>query len=656
MAVTMRNILMACILALVRTSAAPGQTEPEERLTEDGQSLPFLVERLDEWRMHPLDLNCADPEDLAGLPLLDGREIRKITGERKKRPFLSWQDLMARADLDSVRLAGIRALVTFGGENTSNRAQMLRVRLRRVQETPPGDTGSHRGSPVKIYGRTEASLPGLVKAAWIFEKDPGEENWDDHEAGFAEWTGRSGKIRLLAGCFHAGSGQGLVFGGGSLFGSSNDPSAAVRNKSRCIRGYASSDESRYLAGVASEIRLPGADLAVLFSRRRLDAALNPDGSARSLKQDGLHRSSQECSARNKLREDLAGITVRLSRNCGEIGFSGWINRYDRPFHGPDASGEPFRFSGMKNGTAGAHGLFRIRGLSVSGEAARSRSGGIAWILLLSMDSETLPCIFSYRDYGPGFLNPLAGGFGSGETRNERGWHAGLRFRIGRRSRVCLSMDQETRPWPTARIPFASAARDLILEMESGWRTGIDCSARLRFRQWESTAAATGMIGQAVQCLADRLQESIRIEASFSAVPGIVLKTRIEFNRTGMPAVLMPARHAEKQDGFLMLQEFSWCPSKSVAAVVRYSFFDAESWDARLYAWEKDLPGAWSVQVFNGRGSRCAAYFEWKPSSRFSLSVKVAGLSGKGGGAYAAAPESDGADTRKTIGIQAECSL
>ncbi|MBN1893510.1 helix-hairpin-helix domain-containing protein, partial [bacterium] len=110
----MRQILMIGILALARTVPAPGQADLEERLEDLGQSLPALAERLDEWRKHPIDLNRADPEDLAGLPLLDDREVRKIIRERKKGPFLSWQDLMARAGLDSARLSGIRAFVAIG--------------------------------------------------------------------------------------------------------------------------------------------------------------------------------------------------------------------------------------------------------------------------------------------------------------------------------------------------------------------------------------------------------------------------------------------------------------------------------------------------------------------------------------------------------------
>lgn len=63
------------------------------------------------------------------------------------------------------------------------------------------------------------------------------------------------------------------------------------------------------------------------------------------------------------------------------------------------------------------------------------------------------------------------------------------------------------------------------------------------------------------------------------------------------------REAETQTGYLIYQDIFYKPGSSFSATLRYALFQTDSYDSRLYEYENDIPGSYSIPSFYDRGSR-----------------------------------------------------
>ena len=59
-------------------------------------------------------------------------------------------------------------------------------------------------------------------------------------------------------------------------------------------------------------------------------------------------------------------------------------------------------------------------------------------------------------------------------------------------------------------------------------------------------------------------------------------------------------------------------SPELSAYLRLGGFLIDNWDDRIYVYERDAPGSFTVPAYYGRGLHCSLYTAWKPSRRHSL--------------------------------------
>jgi len=76
-------------------------------------------------------------------------------------------------------------------------------------------------------------------------------------------------------------------------------------------------------------------------------------------------------------------------------------------------------------------------------------------------------------------------------------------------------------------------------------------------------------------------------------------------------------------GFSVSQEINYAPSKfPFSYSVRYALFDTDQFDNRIYSYERDLPGTFSMTSFYGKGSRYSLLLKYKFSKSFNVQFKV----------------------------------
>jgi len=77
--------------------------------------------------------------------------------------------------------------------------------------------------------------------------------------------------------------------------------------------------------------------------------------------------------------------------------------------------------------------------------------------------------------------------------------------------------------------------------------------------------------------------------------------------------------AAQENGFLFYSEIFYKPSlQSFSMNARVCYFETDSYDSRIYAFENDVLYAYSIPVFSGKGYRYYLNLRYKVNKKFSL--------------------------------------
>ena len=245
------------------------------------------------------------------------------------------------------------------------------------------------------------------------------------------------------------------------------------------------------------------------------------------------------------------------------------------------------------------------GLSIFGEAAAESLGGsispagTAGIIWTPHYGTKLAALARY--YSPGFS-----GRGAGAVRSSTKVSDEAALALGFESR-CFSGTADYARHPgkggsrfkavaTASLPLVISADGITLDNAGGFATddgGDDGKVRLKPGLRLAVRASTG----------ERTRTDLRGELHASRGP---LRLNARYNA-------------------LWCRDFAWLwnaegglEKERFTSYLRFTLFKVDDWDDRIYAYERDLPGAFSVPAFYGRG--------------FSLSA-VAGLKLEGRGGW-----------------------
>ena len=116
-------------------------------------------------------------------------------------------------------------------------------------------------------------------------------------------------------------------------------------------------------------------------------------------------------------------------------------------------------------------------------------------------------------------------------------------------------------------------------------------------------------------IGDSKRNYYRLQFNYQALPWLKLQSRIEITKRQAPTT-------EKESGYLIYQGFQVTPSKKSWNIsFRYSLFDTDSYDSRLYVFEQDVPYSFSVPAFSGQGSRFYVLLSSTLSRNISLILR-----------------------------------
>lgn len=596
----------------------------------------------------PLNLNSATQNDLDRLHLLTDIQTLSILNYRKTYGlFVTIYELAAVEAIDAETIDLILPFVTVEKVEVNNFKWKNALKysrneiLMRYQNTfeqkegyvPKSDSilalypnRQYLGSSDKLYFRYRNTYKDRLSYGITAEKDAGEEFFKGtQKQGFDFYSAhlfarKLWKFNAVAlGDYQVNIGQGLTMWSGFGIGKS----ANVMNGKRFatgLRPYTSVNESQFLRGVGINMQNERLDFTAFGSLKNIDANINSgdtlngfENSFTSFQISGFHRTPGELENKNNLRQGIMGGEFALKGENYRIGVAAVYTQYDQPLSIDTTGYKKFKFAGEQLLTSGLNYRFYVRKLTFFGEVAASDNlkmgtvNGLAWHV-----DPRLDLLLIYRNYDKGFQSLYSNGFGeSSDNSGERGIYIGAQARINKEWSVDAYYDQfkfTYYKWLTNDLSFGREYFGQINYKPSS-RSSFYLRLRNKVTQRNTKEDVFGAKGQVfIRKNTVRLNYDQRINSQWS------FKTRIELVSHFYGDV--------KSTGILFFQDLKFRFRKLPLSVYgRYAIYDTDNYDSRIYAYENDLLGVFSIPSYYYKGIRTYLMFKYDLGKKVDIWVR-----------------------------------
>ncbi|MEN8839065.1 MAG: hypothetical protein ABF238_01000, partial [Flavobacteriales bacterium] len=491
------------------------------------------------------------------------------------------------------------------------------------------DDTRYLGSPDKLFVRYRFRYLNKISVGITAEKDQGEEFFKGNQKqGFDYYSAHFfvkdfGRLKALAlGDYHFQVGQGLTLWSGLAFGKSVDISTVKRNQVG-IRQYASADENNFLRGGAATFAISERiHLSAFYSRKRLDANITDtldnvtnEVAFSSLQNSGFHRTKSEFENKDAILETHFGGRMEYNGSALKIGATGFASRYGGEFDRKLSFYNQFEFSSNQNFVAGIDYNYVFRNFNFFGEFSRSQNGGVAYVngVLVSLDPR-LSFTFLHRNYGRDYQNLLSNGLAeSSNSWNEKGMFMGVEAKLNKSFTLTGSMDFFTFPWMRFQSYSPnSGGREFITQLS--YRKSRNFTAYVRYRKQERQVN-DNQSEHVIYPLTNESRTNYRLNVSMKITDYLSLRNRVEVTEYTKGST-------ESEFGFLAYQDVVFKPkSKSYSFTARYALFDAESFNARIYAYENDVLYYFYIPAYYRVGSRFYLTARYKYRKKFDFWIR-----------------------------------
>lgn len=677
------------------------------------------LEEYEALHRQPLDINEASREELAVLRFLSDVQLDSLVARRTRYGgFRSLGELMTVRELSYRERAWMSVMVKFGAttrqkaDDASDSAGVRAVRaLEAGQARRPDFVGGQwevaATMDVPLYRKDGFRLRDSLeaKATTVTDKDYmnrmflgenfahtlrlrykwegrlmygatvqqdvgerfgayGAKPWDYESAYFyyksvPRRTGRGtwSRYTLTAGDYKLSVGQGLVMGA-SGWNVRAGAMGGLREESLRLRPNTGTDETRFLRGVAGEVRLGARgqwSVATWASCRALDGTVkgaNQDNYAdrwatdtiTAWKTDGLHRTGGEVAKRGVAHEWLEGVRVAYmgggsdsaakGRGTGirwNVGVNGVGVQYDRVYWPAERLYNRYYMRGRDTAAASCDYTIAGKSWSVQGEAAMDIGRGWATTCTARWSPlRALRLVAQERSMSVDFVAPHGHTLqANSQLQNEHGGMFGIDYSGFRRLELSGFVDYGLLPAP-AYLADTTSHR-LKLQGQAVWRASRMWRHTLRYSVSARTQNVTGykdIKGLTEPLLSWRSTHHVRWQTSWT---GELLT--VVGGADGSCYYSQGSSYDKKTEaitggghewGGLVFVRASVNGRKNWRANGTLAGFATEDYNARCYAYMPQLAGRVSVPSFYGRGFAAVGVGEYKLgyglvlSARFSI--------------------------------------
>ncbi|HLO90912.1 MAG TPA: helix-hairpin-helix domain-containing protein [Lentimicrobium sp.] len=340
----------------------------------------------------------------------------------------------------------------------------------------------------------------------------------------------------------------------------------------------------------------------------------------SLNETGLHRTADEINRKNKLDVRVYGGNLRFSHGMVSIGSTFFRTEFSEDLQTSNKPYEAFDFEGGTLFNYGSDFLIRLNSLHLFGEYSSGNEGTGAYITGLNLlPSPDYSISISWHDYSPGYYNFYSNPFSetSGST-NQKGLYAAFTSNIGKHLKIAAYASQCTFPWLKYRVDAPSKGSSYAIQAMYNWYAKNELLLRFTYRNRMQNASSVSEIvnnNSAIDYPIDISKFTFRFNLQYCPYHTLILRNRIEYLVNESPV-------KGTSNGYLLYQDFIYTPvNENYSVNIRYALFDTDSYDERIYAYEKDVLYSWSVPAYYYRGSKLSIMLHYKISRDLGLWLK-----------------------------------
>lgn len=621
-----------------------------ENLAETSQDeeadYTILLEALTIYNKRPINLNHTNTIELSEFGLLDEIQIENLlTHIEKNGKLISVYELQSidGFDLHTIeRILPYVKVLDISDQPHITLKEILRhgnhtfiLRGQQILEDQKGfspidsagicnSTNSrYIGSPQKIYSRYRFNYGSNVSLGITAEKDAGElffrqnqnfkypcydsllkgkqkNGFDFYSAHFFIKNIRFIKA-LAIGDYQVGFGQGLTTWNGLAYGKSSDAMGMKKNGTG-VRPYTSVDENLFFRGSALTVGSKTLQATGFFSQKKIDAnisladSLNTVEEVSSLQTTGLHTTPSEITDKQAITQTIYGGNVSYRKRKYSIGITGIQTLFGAELNRSLSTYNQFEFTGKQLANVGADYSLLTRNFNFFGEVAVSDNGGLAYLngCIIALDPK-LSLSVLHRNFQKNYQSLFANAFGeSSKPANEQGIYFGISAKPTNSITINAYYDHFVFPWLKYQIDAPSSGNDFLVQLNYTPNKKFD--TYLRYKQKDKFVNDNSP--DEIDFITPFQQTNYRWHIAYQISPSLKLRNRMEY------ILLDDKSKPEKENGYLIYQDVIWKKLGSkISLALRYALFDTKSYDTRIYAFETDIPGAYSIPSYYYKGSR-----------------------------------------------------
>ncbi|GGH05374.1 hypothetical protein GCM10007422_21420 [Pedobacter zeae] len=614
------------------------ETDIRDILESMAESLPDdydmteLVDVLEKYRKHPINLNRTTVEELKTLVFLSPLQIGNFFNYIKENGLL--EDVLELQSIDGFDIKTVRTILPFVTVNNITEYRQLRFKnminaggndlMMRFAQTLQKQKGytdlpgnRYLGSPERFQMRYRYHYSSILSAAVTFDKDAGEKfigkPFDFYSGNITLL--KLGKLKkLVLGDYALQFGQGLTLWSGFSFGKGPDVTS-VAKKDLGLRPYNSTNEYSFFRGTAATINLfKNVELTPFVSFRNLDASQKSDSEGNliqsTINQTGLHRTPTEIKNKGVLPQSVLGTTIQYTKDEFAVGAIAYHTHYRNRFVTQTAAYDRYSFTGKSLTNLGLFYNYTYKNMYLYGEVAKGLVGGVAYIngILISL-SPIVSAALTHRNYAKdyhSFFNQAVSE--STEAVNEKGLYFGLNINPNKHWAFSFYGDYFRFPWLKYRIDEPSKGYEVLAQALYTPSKTVKILVRFKTEHKQQNTD----LDVAVNFLDDVKREGYRAEASWQLTDNWRFQNRIEVSQYKKGS-------ANRAFGYLIFQDIDYSPMFArLTGNVRFAYFNTPGYNSRIYAYEDDVLYSFAFGMYSGKGVRTYLNLRYNVIKRLSF--------------------------------------
>ena len=618
-----KGILVAWMILI--TSISIAQEEHEQEWEQAAANLEAGTAL--EWD-HPgqksYNINTITDDQLISLHLLNPIQVKNFLWYREKYgDFLSLMELQAIPSWD---LQTIHRLLPYFKLNTEQPlVPALQQRFKEGTHRLLYRTAGKWKRDSSRYIETSQLLNhrfqfrDLLQLGFTLEKDAGEKRTPDYLSFYAGISNRGILKKFLVGDFTVNMGQGLIHWQGYALGQSNNLMTGYR-QGPLFRPHTGTDENRFHRGLAISFQKKNWEFSAFVSSQKIDARLTADSSgkrqwASTIQTSGLHRTSGELAGRKSLRWQSAGGRIKYlhGRYTASLNyifhvFENPLIKEPTPYNLYDMKGKSFSMISLDHSMFSKWGFFFAESAFKPMESFALIAG---WMKSLDAKFDiSLSSRMITKKFASFQSNSLTS---SGESKNEKGFFVNFNFHPSPQHQLDGFLDRYQKINPGYGIDGIQYGKSLSIQYKWLPKKKLEFYVRWTHSMNNQNRGATESKSNSLPFV-----ETDRWRSHFSSKPDLVWTIRI---RNEWTRVMIPSRSTET--GQFHYAEIIYSPPlKKISISLRASQFETSGYTTRIYAYERDLLGYFSVPAHDGKGSRYYTLIQYKLQKGHTLSGKI----------------------------------